>query len=45
MFKDIPEVIFVLKTVYSDIMPKITIRQEILKFHQEKHTLKDFLPK
>jgi hypothetical protein len=43
-FKDIPEIIFVLKTAYSDAMPKTTTGQEILKLHQEKHPLKDFLP-
>jgi hypothetical protein len=43
-FKDIPEVIFILKTTYSDIIPKVTAGQEILKFYQEKHSLKDFLP-
>jgi hypothetical protein len=43
-FKDIPEIISVLKTAYSNIMPKATIGQEILKLHQEKHPLKDFLP-
>jgi hypothetical protein len=32
-FKDIPEIIFVLKTAYSDIMPKATVGQEILKFY------------
>jgi hypothetical protein len=42
-FKDIPEVIFVLKTAYSNIMPKVTVGQEILKLYQEKHPLKDFL--
>jgi hypothetical protein len=44
MFKDVPEVIFVLKIAYNNIMPKATIGQEILKFYQEKHPLKDFLP-
>jgi hypothetical protein len=44
IFKNIPEIISVLKTAYSDIMPKTTVGQEILKFHQEKHPLKDFLP-
>jgi hypothetical protein len=44
MFKDIPEVIFVLKTAYSDAIPKATAGQEILKLYQEKHPLKDFLP-
>jgi hypothetical protein len=43
-FKDIPEVISVLKTAYSDIIPKVTVGQEILKLYQEKHPLKDFLP-
>jgi hypothetical protein len=33
MFKDIPEVIFILKTAYSDTIPKATIRQEILKLY------------
>jgi hypothetical protein len=33
MFKDIPEVIFVLKTTYSNIMPKATVGQEILKLY------------
>jgi hypothetical protein len=32
-FKNIPEVIFVLKTAYSDAMPKVTAGQEILKLH------------
>jgi hypothetical protein len=32
-FKDIPEVISVLKTAYSDIIPKVTVGQEILKFY------------
>jgi hypothetical protein len=32
-FKDIPEVIFVLKTAYNDIIPKVTVGQEILKLH------------
>jgi hypothetical protein len=43
-FKDVPEVISVLKTAYGDAMPKATAGQEILKLHQEKHPLKDFLP-
>jgi hypothetical protein len=42
-FKDIPEIIFILKTAYSNIIPKTTAGQEILKFYQEKHPLKDFL--
>jgi hypothetical protein len=33
MFKDIPEVISVLKTAYSDAMLKATAGQEILKFY------------
>jgi hypothetical protein len=33
MFKDIPEVIFILKIAYSDIIPKIIVGQEILKFY------------
>jgi hypothetical protein len=33
IFKDIPEVIFVLKIAYSNIILKITIGQEILKFY------------
>jgi hypothetical protein len=33
IFKDIPEVISILKTTYSNIIPKITIGQEILKFY------------
>jgi hypothetical protein len=32
-FKDIPEIIFILKTAYNDIMPKVIVGQEILKFH------------
>jgi hypothetical protein len=32
-FKDIPEVIFVFKIVYSDTMPKVTAGQEILKLY------------
>jgi hypothetical protein len=32
-FKDIPEVISVLKTAYSNIMPKATVGQEILKLY------------
>jgi hypothetical protein len=43
-FKDVPEVISVLKTAYSDTIPKTTAGQEILKLYQEKHPLKDFLP-
>jgi hypothetical protein len=42
-FKDIPEVISILKIAYSDTIPKVTVGQEILKLHQEKHSLKDFL--
>jgi hypothetical protein len=45
MFKDIPEVISILKIAYGDAIPKTTIGQEILKLYQEKHPLKDFLPK
>jgi hypothetical protein len=45
MFKDIPEIIFVLKTTYNNIMPKVTVGQEILKLYQKKHPFKDFLPK
>jgi hypothetical protein len=33
MFKNIPEVIFVLKTTYSNIIPKATAGQEILKLY------------
>jgi hypothetical protein len=33
MFKDIPEVIFVLKTTYSNVIPKATAGQEILKLY------------
>jgi hypothetical protein len=33
MFKDVPEVISILKTAYSDVIPKATAGQEILKFH------------
>jgi hypothetical protein len=44
MFKNIPEIIFVLKIVDSDAIPKATAGQEILKLYQEKHPLKDFLP-
>jgi hypothetical protein len=33
IFKNIPEIIFILKTAYSDIMPKATVGQEILKLH------------
>jgi hypothetical protein len=33
IFKNIPEIIFILKTTYSDIMPKATVGQEILKLH------------
>jgi hypothetical protein len=32
-FKDIPEIIFILKIAYSDTMPKATAGQEILKFY------------
>jgi hypothetical protein len=32
-FKDISEIISVLKTAYSDAIPKVTAGQEILKFH------------
>jgi hypothetical protein len=32
-FKDIPEVIFILKITYSNIMLKIIVGQEILKFY------------
>jgi hypothetical protein len=44
MFKDIPEVISILKIAYSDAMLKVTVGQEILKLYQEKHSFKDFLP-
>jgi hypothetical protein len=44
MFKDIPEIIFILKTAYSNIILKATAKQEILKLYQEKYPLKDFLP-
>jgi hypothetical protein len=33
MFKDIPEIIFILKIAYSNAMPKVTIGQEILKLY------------
>jgi hypothetical protein len=33
MFKDIPEVISILKTAYSNVMPKAIAGQEILKFY------------
>ena len=33
MFKDIPEIISVLKIAYSDIMPKAIVGQEILKLY------------
>jgi hypothetical protein len=33
IFKDIPEVIFILKITYSNIMPKTIVGQEILKFY------------
>jgi hypothetical protein len=33
MFKDIPEVISILKITYSDTIPKATTGQEILKFY------------
>jgi hypothetical protein len=33
MFKDIPEIIFVLKIAYSNIIPKIIVGQEILKLY------------
>jgi hypothetical protein len=33
IFKDIPEVISILKTAYSDVMPKAIIGQEILKLY------------
>jgi hypothetical protein len=32
-FKDIPEVISILKTAYSDTIPKAIARQEILKLY------------
>jgi hypothetical protein len=32
-FKNIPEIISILKTTYSNIMPKTTVGQEILKLH------------
>jgi hypothetical protein len=32
-FKDIPEIISVLKTAYSDTIPKATAGQEILKLY------------
>jgi hypothetical protein len=44
-FKDIPEIISILKIAYSDAIPKVTVGQEILKLYQEKHPLKDFFPK
>jgi hypothetical protein len=33
MFKDIPEIIFILKIAYNNTMPKVTAGQEILKFY------------
>jgi hypothetical protein len=33
MFKDIPKITFILKTTYSNIILKIIIGQEILKFY------------
>jgi hypothetical protein len=33
MFKDIPEIISVLKTAYSNAIPKVTVGQEILKLY------------
>jgi hypothetical protein len=33
MFKNIPEVISILKTAYSDTIPKAIAGQEILKLH------------
>jgi hypothetical protein len=33
MFKNIPEIIFILKIVYSNIIPKATVGQEILKLY------------
>jgi hypothetical protein len=33
IFKNIPEVISVLKIAYSDIIPKVTVGQEILKLY------------
>jgi hypothetical protein len=32
-FKDVPEIIFVLKIVYGDAMLKVIVGQEILKFY------------
>jgi hypothetical protein len=33
IFKNIPEIIFILKTTYSNAIPKITVGQEILKLY------------
>jgi hypothetical protein len=33
MFKDIPEVISILKIAYSNVIPKVTTGQEILKLY------------
>jgi hypothetical protein len=33
IFKDIPEIIFVLKIAYSNTIPKVIAGQEILKFY------------
>jgi hypothetical protein len=33
MFKDIPEVISVLKIAYSNVIPKTIVGQEILKLY------------
>jgi hypothetical protein len=32
-FKDVPEVIFILKIAYSNAIPKATVGQEILKLY------------
>jgi hypothetical protein len=33
IFKDVPEIISVLKTAYGNIIPKATVGQKILKFY------------
>jgi hypothetical protein len=43
-FKDVPEIISILKTAYNNTILKATVGQEILKLYQEKHPLKDFFP-
>jgi hypothetical protein len=44
-FKNIPEVISILKIAYNNTIPKATARQEILKLYQEKYFFKDFFLK